>query len=101
MAIEVGVASRKVVDTVSRQRIFRDAFEIGVVALAFLFYFLVRGSVVQRDAEALRNAVNIIDIERTLGFFWEPGTVKKDDMVARPGRTGLLASRPASACKFV
>ncbi len=42
------------------------------MALAFLFYFLVRGSVVQRDAEALRNAVNIIDIERTLGFFWEP-----------------------------
>ena len=43
-----------------------------MVALAFLFYFLVRGSVVQRDAEALRNAVNIIDLERTLGFFWEP-----------------------------
>ena len=72
MAIEVGVASRKFVDTLSRRRVFRDVFEIGLVALAFLLYFLVRGSVVQRDAEAVRNAANIIDIERTLGFFWEP-----------------------------
>ncbi len=72
MAIEVGIASRRVVDTISRRRVFRDAFEIGLVALAFLLYFLVRGSVVQRDAEALRNAVNIVDIERSLGFFWEP-----------------------------
>lgn len=72
MAIEVGVASRKLIDTVSRHRVFRDAFEIGLVAMAFLLYFLVRGSVVQRDAEALRNASNIIDIERSLGFFWEP-----------------------------
>jgi hypothetical protein len=72
LTIEVGVASRKLIDTVSRRRVFRDVFEIGLVALAFLLYFLVRGSVVQRDAEALRNAINIIDIERSLGFFWEP-----------------------------
>ena len=72
MAIEVGVASRKVIDAVSQRRIYRDAFEIGLVALAFLLYFLVRGSVVDRDAEALRNALNVIDIERSLGFFWEP-----------------------------
>ena len=32
----------------------------------------MRGGVVQRDAEALRNAANIIDLERSLGFFWEP-----------------------------
>ncbi len=72
MADDLAIASRKVVDAVSRHRAFRDAFEIGLVALAFLLYFLVRGSVVQRDAEALRNASNIIDLERSLGFFWEP-----------------------------
>ena len=72
MAIEIGVASRKLIDAVSRRRAFRDAFEIGVVALAFLLYFVVRGAVVDRDAEALRNAVDIIELERSLGFFWEP-----------------------------
>jgi hypothetical protein len=72
LAIEVGVASRKIIDTISQRRVFRDALEIGLVALAFLLYFLVRGGVVDRDEEALRNAVDIIDIERSLGFFWEP-----------------------------
>src|SRR3972149_6986731 len=72
MAIAVGLASRKVIDAVSQRRIHRDAFEIALVAFAFLLYFLVRGSVVDRDAEALRNAANVIDIERSLGFFWEP-----------------------------
>ncbi|OGO50224.1 MAG: hypothetical protein A2148_04325, partial [Chloroflexi bacterium RBG_16_68_14] len=42
------------------------------MAVAFLLYFLVRGSVVLREEEALRNALDIIDIERSLGFFWEP-----------------------------
>ncbi len=72
MAIEVGVASRRVIDAVSQRRVYRDVFEIGLAAVAFLLYFLVRGSVVQRDEEALRNASNIIDLERALGFFWEP-----------------------------
>ncbi len=72
MAVDVGLASRKVIDVVSQRRVFRDAFEIGLVAVAFLLYFAVRGSVVDREEEALRNAINIIDIERSLGFFWEP-----------------------------
>lgn len=72
MALEVGLVSRRLLDTISRRRIYRDVFEIGVVAIAFLLYFLVRGSVVDRDAEALRNAVRIVDLERSLGFFWEP-----------------------------
>ncbi len=72
MTVSVGVASRKIIDTVSQRRVFRDVFEIVLVAIAFLLYFLVRGSVVDRDAEALRNAVNIVDLERQLGFFWEP-----------------------------
>ena len=42
------------------------------MALAFLLYFLVRGSVVDRRDEALGNALDIIDLQRSLGFFWEP-----------------------------
>ncbi len=72
VALEIGATSRKVVDAISQRRVYRDVFEIGLVAFAFLLYFLVRGSVVDRDAEALRNALDIIDIERSLGFFWEP-----------------------------
>ena len=55
-----------------RHRAYRDAFEIGLVALAFLFYFLVRGAVVDRPDEALANANHVIDLERALGIFWEP-----------------------------
>jgi len=57
LAVKVGVASRKLIEAVSRRRIFRDALEIGLVALAFLLYFLVRGSVVDRRDEALENTV--------------------------------------------
>jgi hypothetical protein len=39
--------------------------------LAFLLYFVVRGSVVDRTAEALGRGFQIIDLERELGFFWE------------------------------
>jgi hypothetical protein len=72
LAIELGVASRKLIDTVSRRRVFRDVFEIGLVAIAFLLYFLVRGSVVDHESEALSHAIRVVDIERKLGFFWEP-----------------------------
>jgi hypothetical protein len=71
LALQLGLASRRLVDAVSRNRVYRDVFEIGLVAVAFLLYFLVRGSVVQRDAEALRNALDIIAVEQDLGFFWE------------------------------
>ena len=70
--MELRAASRKLIDALGRHRVFRDVSEIGLVALAFLLYFVVRGSVVDRDDEALRNAGNIIDLQRTLGFFWEP-----------------------------
>jgi len=72
VAIELGVTSRKLIDTVSRRRVYRDVFEIAVVAFAFLLYFLVRGSVVDHESEALSNAIRVVDIERDLGFFWEP-----------------------------
>ena len=70
--MEAPAASRKVIDALGRHRVFRDVSEILLVALAFLLYFIVRGSVVDREDEALRNAGDIIDLQRTLGFFWEP-----------------------------
>lgn len=68
---EAGVLHR-LIDATQRRRVYRDVFEISLVAIAFLFYFLVRGAVVDRNAEALRNAHHIMDWERTLGIFWEP-----------------------------
>lgn len=72
MAVGAGAVPRRLYDAVSERRIYRDAFEIGLVAIAFLLYFLVRGSVVDRDAEAVANAVDVIELERTLGILWEP-----------------------------
>jgi hypothetical protein len=72
VAIEFGVVSRKIIHAVGSRRIYRDAFEVAVVAFAFLLYFLVRGSVVDQESEALSHAIRIVDIERDLGFFWEP-----------------------------
>ena len=66
-----GVIARVAV-TLSRHRVYRDAFELALVAVAFLLYFLVRGSVVDRYDEALRHANDVIDLERRMGIFWEP-----------------------------
>jgi hypothetical protein len=65
-------AGQRVLDALERRRVFRDISEIALVAIAFLLYFLVRGMVVDRDAEALANAQDIIDFERALGIYWEP-----------------------------
>ena len=55
-----------------RHRSYRDVFEIALVALAFLLYFLVRGAVVDRHDAAFTNANHVIDVERAIGIFWEP-----------------------------
>ena len=49
-----------------------DLVELGLVVLGFLLYFLVRGGVVDRTAEALANARWIIEEQRALGLFIEP-----------------------------
>jgi hypothetical protein len=72
MVTEDGLASRRLIDRVSRRRVYRDVLEVAIVAIAFLLYFIVRGSVVDDEASAIRNAVHIVDLERDLGFFWEP-----------------------------
>jgi len=72
MATDIAVASRRVIDTVAGNQIFRHVYEIALVAVAFLLYFIVRGSVVDREDEALANAVDIIALQERLGFWWEP-----------------------------
>ena len=49
----------------------RDLLEGALVGIAFLLYFAVRGAVIDRPEVAYRNALDIIDVQRALGFFWE------------------------------
>ncbi len=51
---------------------WRDASELAVLVLGFGAYFLVRGAVIDRPAEAYEHARQIIDAERWLGVYWEP-----------------------------
>jgi hypothetical protein len=64
--------AQRFVHNVQTRRAYRDAFEITLVIVAFLLYFVVRGLVVDRHDEALANANTIMDWERALGIFWEP-----------------------------
>ncbi len=49
-----------------------DLIEIGLVALGFLLYFIVRGSVVDRAAEALGRARAIAELQAAVGLWVEP-----------------------------
>jgi len=40
--------------------------------MAFLLYFIVRGQVVDRPDVAIAHALDVVEIERGLGVFWEP-----------------------------
>ncbi len=48
------------------------AREIALILVAYFAYFWVRGLTEGSEARAVANAARIINIERTLGFFWEP-----------------------------
>jgi hypothetical protein len=50
----------------------RDLLEAALVGAGFFLYFAVRGAVVDRPETAYANALDIIDLQRNLGFFWEP-----------------------------
>jgi hypothetical protein len=50
----------------------RDIVEGAIIAIAFLLYFWVRGAVVDRPEAAYWHARGVIDVQRALGFFWEP-----------------------------
>ncbi len=67
----IGDASRRLIDGLAQRRAYRDVFEILLVAIAFLLYFIVRGGVVDHEAEALSHAVRIIEIEQKTGLYWE------------------------------
>jgi PAP2 superfamily len=45
--------------------------EAVVVAAAFLVYFFIRGAVVDRAGEALGRGLDLIQLERDLGIYWE------------------------------
>jgi len=49
----------------------RDLLEALLMAVAFLAYFGVRGAVIDRPEAAYRHALDVIDVQRALGFFWE------------------------------
>lgn len=49
----------------------RDLMEGAIIAIAFLLYFWVRGAVVDRPETAYWHARDVIDLQRSLGFFWE------------------------------
>ena len=56
------------VAAIYERRLYRDAAELLLVALAFLLYFVVRANVIDRPDLALDNARQIVDLERTLGI---------------------------------
>ncbi len=49
----------------------RDFVEGAIIAVAFLLYFWVRGAVIDRPEAAYWHAREVIDLQRSLGFFWE------------------------------
>lgn len=65
------LAPRRVAEALAPRPIVRHVVELSLVALAFLFYFLVRGSVVDRTSEALAHGFRILNFEREAGFAWE------------------------------
>lgn len=46
--------------------------EIGILIPAYFAYFMVRGLAEAREAQAFHRAIDIIELEQTLGIFWEP-----------------------------
>ncbi|MCH7810329.1 MAG: phosphatase PAP2 family protein, partial [Chloroflexi bacterium] len=65
--VDDGFDWRSLLPTLSR----RDFMEGAIIAIAFLLYFWVRGAVVDRPEAAYWHARDLIDLQRSLGFFWE------------------------------
>jgi PAP2 superfamily len=49
----------------------KDGAEILLLALALPLYYLVRGQVQERAAEAVQRGADVVALERQLGIFWE------------------------------
>ena len=46
--------------------------EVALILCVYGTYWLTRGSLPDRVVTAVQNAWDIVDLERYLGFFWEP-----------------------------
>jgi membrane-associated phospholipid phosphatase len=47
-------------------------WDLALMAVALLLYYLVRGMVAERASEATSRAIRLVELERKLGLFWEP-----------------------------
>jgi hypothetical protein len=63
--------SRPRLEFLAQHRVYRDAGELLLVALAFLLYFVVRANVIDRPEVALANAREVVAAERALGIYAE------------------------------
>ena len=46
-------------------------WDLALIVAAFLLYYIVRGSVVDRATEATSRAIRLVELEQRLGLFWE------------------------------
>ena len=46
-------------------------WDLALIVVAFLLYYLVRGVVVERAGEATSRAIWLVELEKSLGLFWE------------------------------
>lgn len=46
-------------------------WDLALIVVAFIFYYLVRGAVVERAPEATSRAIRLVELEQKLGLFWE------------------------------
>ncbi len=51
--------------------------EVLIVVPGYFLYFLVRGLVAGREAQAFHRGIDIMELEQTLGIFWEPSLQEK------------------------
>jgi PAP2 superfamily len=70
-ALMTALAPRRAAEALAPRPMVRHIVELTLVGMAFLFYFLVRGSVVDKTSEAMAHGFRILDLEREAGFAWE------------------------------
>jgi hypothetical protein len=46
-------------------------WDLALIVVAFLLYYLVRGAVVERAGEATSRAIRLVELEKSLGLYWE------------------------------
>ncbi len=46
-------------------------WDLALIVVAFVLYYLVRGAVVERAGEATSRAIRLLEMEKSMGLFWE------------------------------